>query len=103
MNFKLYQTKPVQYHCYMQPIRDKILTKPYPSEEITSGGIIVPENCRETSNKLLIVAVGDGTKDKPMVYSVGQTVFRIKDAGLEVEIAGETHYLISIDDVLGEV
>jgi chaperonin GroES len=78
----------------MTPIRNNVLVKPYPSEEISEGGIIVPESARAVSNKVLIVEVGRGTKERPMSLVKGQTGFRVKEWGEEIEINGETHYLM---------
>lgn len=78
----------------MKPIRNYVLVKPFPADEISEGGIFVPESARQESNKVHIVAVGNGTVKKPMNLKSGQTGFRVKDWGIPVEIDGETHYLM---------
>ena len=57
----------------MQPIRSNVLAKPYPPDEISDGGIFIPESARSESNKMLIIAVGNGTKDRPMKFKKGHT------------------------------
>lgn len=84
----------------MTPIRNQILVKPYPSDEISEGGIYVPESARKTSNKVVIVKVGNGTKDKPMKVKPGQTGFRVRDWGLEVMIDGQLHVIMDQDSIL---
>jgi chaperonin GroES len=84
----------------IRPIRNFILIKPCPSDEITAGGIIVPENIRERSSKAKVVSVGNGTKDRPMRYRPTYTVWVIKDAGVEVEQNGDKMYLVPDADVL---
>lgn len=84
----------------MKPIRTQILAKPYPSDEISEGGIFVPESARTPSNKLKIVAVGNGTKDKPMKLRAGQTGYRVKDWGCEVLVNGELHFIMDQDAIL---
>lgn len=84
----------------MKPIRENILVKPCESDSISEGGIFVPENCRAISNKGVIVAVGNGAKNKPMKVKVGQTAFRVKDWGQEVLIDGELHYLMNQDAII---
>lgn len=79
----------------MIPIREKVLVKPYPSDEMSSGGIIVSEAHRAVSNKMKVIAVGNGTKKDPMQFKEGDTAFRIKDCGDEVLIDGEKHFLVS--------
>ena len=83
----------------MKPIKNNVLVKPFPSDEISSGGIYVPESARKTSNKMEVVEVGTGTKDRPMQFRKGQTVYRVKDWGDEIIIKGQVHFLIK-DDAL---
>ena len=84
----------------MQPIRTNILAKPYPPDIMSDGGILIPESARSESNKMLIVAVGNGTKDRPMKFKKGQTIFRVKSWGTPVDIEGERHYLMDQDAIL---
>lgn len=84
----------------MQPIRDKILIRPLPSDEITTGGIIVPDTAKEVNNKGVVIAVGNGTKDKAMQFKPGDVVYRVKDNGTEIYIDGQLHILISQDWIL---
>lgn len=78
----------------MQPIRDNVLVKPYPSDEFSEGGIIVSEAHRAVSNKMQVIAVGNGTRKEPMGFSPGETAFRVKDHGEEIIINGEQYFLI---------
>lgn len=78
----------------MQPIRNQVLIKPFPPDEISEGGIFVPESARKESNKVHIVAVGRGTKENKMKLKPGQVAYRIKDWGTPVDIKGERHYLL---------
>lgn len=78
----------------IQPIRDNVLVKPFPSDEKSSGGIIVSEAHRAVSNKMEVVAVGNGTKKNPMNFKKGDTVFRVQNCGDEILINGEKHYIV---------
>jgi chaperonin GroES len=78
----------------MQPLRNQVLIKPFPPDEISEGGIFVPESARKESNKVHIVAVGRGTKENTMKLKPGQVAYRIKDWGMPVDIKGERHYLL---------
>ena len=85
----------------IRPLHNRIVVKPYPSDEKSKGGLFVPESYREESNKVLIVAVGNGTKDKPMKLKAGQTGFRVKDhSESEIIIEGEKHYLMNQDAII---
>lgn len=78
----------------MTPIRNQILFKPFPPDEISAGGIFVPESAREVNNKGMIVKVGAGTKIRPMKLKEGDIGFRVKDWGTDVLINGELHFLM---------
>jgi co-chaperonin GroES (HSP10) len=78
----------------MTPIRNQVLVKPFPGDEMSEGGIIVPENVRKPSNRVLVIKTGNGTKDKPMRMRGGIVAYRVKDWGCPVEIGGELHFLM---------
>lgn len=78
----------------MKPIRNNVLCKPYAPDEVSEGGIFVPESARQESNKMYIIAVGSGTPNKPMKLRAGQTAYRVKDWGTPVEVNGERHYIM---------
>lgn len=78
----------------MKPIRNFVLVKPFPADEISEGGIFVPESARHESNKVHVIAVGNGTSGRPMNLKAGQVAYRVKDWGTPVEIEGEKHYLM---------
>lgn len=82
------------------PIRTQVLVKPCESDSISEGGIIVPNNYKEESNKVEIIATGKGVKNKPMRYSAGQIAFRVKNHGTPIEENGELYYLMDQDALL---
>ena len=84
----------------MKPIRTQLLVKPFKSDEISSGGLFVPESAREISNKVVIIDVGNGTKKNPMLFKKGQIAFRVKEHGTQVLINDELHYLLDQSTIL---
>ena len=78
----------------MKPIKNKVLVKPFPSDELSSGGIYVSEAHREVSNKMEVIAVGNGTAKTPMQFKKGDVAFRVKGCGDEFIINGEKHFLV---------
>lgn len=85
----------------IQPIRNQVLVRPCASDDLSAGGIVVPDYFKERSAKAEIIAVGKGTKDKPMRIPSGVTCWHIKDAGVEIIEKGETLFLIEDRAVLG--
>lgn len=78
----------------MQLLGNKVLVKPFESDSMTSGGLYVPDNCKEVSNKVLVMAVGVGSPKKPMFIKPGDIAFRIKDCGEKVIFEGQDCFLI---------
>ncbi len=86
----------------MQPIRNIILTKPFPPDEVSEGGIFVPESARQESNKMRVIAVGNGTKERKMPFKEGQVVYRVKSWGTPVDIEGERYYLMDQNGIIAK-
>jgi len=86
----------------IQPIRNQVLVKPYPSDSISEFGIIVPDSCKKVSNKVKIVAVGKGSKEKPMKLKAGDIGFRVFEWGCPIEIDGELHFIMDSDSILAK-
>jgi chaperonin GroES len=80
----------------IQPIRKQILFKPFPGEEKSLGGIIVPEAFREPSNKGEVVAVGALCKK----VRKGDVAFRVKEWGQPISEDGVNYFLMDEDAVL---
>lgn len=79
----------------IKPVGQNVLVKPFPVDGVSAGGIYVPDSAKEDSNKVLIVAVGNGTSKNPMRFKEGDIAFRVKDNFLsEIVINGEKHFLM---------
>jgi chaperonin GroES len=87
----------------MTPLRDLVLVKPCAPDNITEGGLFIPTSVQVRNNRAVVVGVGKGTSKIEMEAKVGDTVIHIKDAGEEVIINGEAHYLICQNDILSYV
>ncbi len=85
----------------IQPIKDKILVQFEEGDEMSAGGIVVPESFRGRSNKGKVIAVGNGTKEKKMDIPVNATVWVVKDWGTEVIDNGVSYHLVEQSAVLG--
>ncbi len=84
----------------MIPIRTQILVKPFPADDISEGGIIIPDSAKKTSDKVLVVKCGNGTKEKPMKLREGDTGYRVHGWGTEIMINDELHILLDQDAIL---
>ena len=90
----------------IRPLQDRILVKRIAEEEISKGGIIIPDSAKEKPSEGKVVAAGkgkvreDGTV-QPLDVKKGDKILFSKYAGTEVNIDGEEHLIIREDDVLG--
>ncbi|GHV58360.1 10 kDa chaperonin [Bacteroidia bacterium] len=84
----------------IKPLADRVLIKPAAAEEKTVGGIIIPDSAKEKPLKGEVMAVGNGTKDEPMVLAAGEKVLYGKYAGTEIEIEGVQYLIMRQSDVL---
>ena len=92
----------------LKPLADRIVVTPTKAEEMTKGGIVLPDTAKERPQEGQVVAVGPGTtmengKVVPTEVKVGDKVIYSKYGGTEIKIAGEEHVVLRQDDVLAIV
>jgi co-chaperonin GroES (HSP10) len=84
----------------MKPIRDMVLVKPFAPEEITEGGLFLPEGYRERNCKAKVISVGRGTAKVKMEAKTDDVIFHIKGAGEPIILDNELVFLIRQNDIL---
>jgi chaperonin GroES len=89
-----------------RPLHDRILVERVESEEVTKGGIILPDSAKEKPQQGKVVAVGSGksTEDGkviPLELKEGDMILFGKYSGSEVKIEGVEYLIMKEDDVLG--
>jgi chaperonin GroES len=89
----------------IKPLHDRILLKRSEGEEVTKGGIIIPDSAKEKPIEGTVVAVGGGKKledgsVRELQVKEGDTVLYSKYSGTEVKIEGTEHLIIREDDIL---
>ena len=87
----------------IQPLADRVLVQPAAAEEKTVGGIIIPDSAKEKPLRGTVLAVGNGTKDEPMILKQGDQVLYGKYAGTELEFDGEKYLIIKQQDILAVI
>jgi len=76
------------------PILDNVLIRPFPSENISLGGIVVADSFKVRNQKATVVAAGKGTKKRPMQFKPGDVAYNIQNSGEEIIIDGVQHFLV---------
>jgi chaperonin GroES len=85
------------------PLHDRVIVKAAAAEEVTKGGIIIPDTAKEKPQRGTVVAAGPGKKDEPMTVKPGDTVLYGKYAGTEIAIDGEDLLIMRESDILAIV
>lgn len=88
------------------PLNDRVLVKRLDEEEVTKGGIIIPDSAKEKPMRGEIIAVGPGKlaedgKRTPLTVAKGNKVLFNKYAGTEIKLEGVEHLMMREDDILG--
>jgi len=92
----------------LKPLHDRVLVRRLEEEEVTKGGIIIPDTAKEKPMKGAVMSVGpgktgdDGKKIKPAVKR-GDLVLFNKYAGTEISIDGVEHLVMREDDILAVI
>ena len=92
----------------IRPLQDRIIVKRIEGDEVSPGGIIIPDSAKEKPQEGKVIAVGKGKigedgKVQPLDVKKGDKVLFSKYAGNEVNIDGDEHLIIREDDVLGVI
>lgn len=89
----------------LKPLHDRIVVEAAAKEEVSSGGIILPDSAQEKPLKGTVIAVGPGKRldsgqIATMDVSVGDTILYGKYAGTEVTVDGKDYLIVRSEDVL---
>jgi len=89
----------------IKPLGERVVLKPLPMEEVTKGGIVLPDTAKEKPQKGEVVAVGPGRlldngQRVPIDLKVGDQVLYSKYAGNEIKLDGEEYLILRESDVL---
>jgi chaperonin GroES len=84
------------------------VVEPLEQEEMTSGGIVLPETAKEKPQKGKVLSTGPGDRDEdgkriPMDVSVGDTVLFAKYSGTEIKMDGKKLLILRESDLLAIV
>ncbi len=91
----------------LQPLADRLVVKPIEREEITRGGIVLPDTAKEKSQEGEVLAVGPGRlsedgKRIAMEVGVGDIVIYAKYGGTEIKIDNEELIILHENDILAK-
>ena len=91
----------------LKPLADRVLVKPIEREEVTKGGIVLPDTAKEKPQEGEVIAVGPGrlSEDGKRIaidIKVGDKVIYTKYGGTEIKIEDEELVILRESDILAK-
>lgn len=92
----------------LKPLGNRVVVEPIEQEEVTAGGIVLPETAKEKPQKGNVLSVGPGERDDqgkyiPMDIVVGDVVLFAKYSGTEIKVDGKKLLILRDADILAKV
>jgi len=92
----------------LKPLGDRVVVEPIEQEDVTMGGIVLPETAKEKPQKGTVLSIGPGARDEDgkriaMDVQVNDTVLFAKYAGTEIKIEGKKYLILRESDLLAIV
>jgi len=92
----------------LKPLGNRVVVEPTEQEEITAGGIVLPETAKEKPQKGTVLSAGPGERDDkgkyiPMDVKPGDTVLFAKYSGTEIKVDGKKLLILRESDLLAIV
>ena len=92
----------------LRPLDDRVVVEPVEAEEVTAGGIVLPDTAKEKPRRGTVLAVGPGklldSGDRGILsVAVGDEVIYGKYVGTDIEVDGRDVKILRESDVLAKV
>jgi chaperonin GroES len=83
----------------IKPLGNRLVVEPIEQEEITAGGIVLPETAKEKPQKGTVLAVGPGERNEKGDH----TVLFAKYSGTEIKYDGKKLLIMRESDILAKL
>jgi len=92
----------------LRPLDDRVVVEPSEAEEVTAGGIVLPDAAQEKPQRGKVIAVGagkllDSGNRGELSVSIGDEVIYGKYGGSDVEVDGQELKILRESDILAKV
>jgi len=89
----------------LKPLGSRVVVEPLEENDVTAGGIVLPETAKEKPQKGVVLSVGPGDRDDEgkriaMDVVVGDTVLFAKYGGTEIKYEGKKLLILREADLL---
>jgi chaperonin GroES len=98
----------VKDNIKLRPLDDRVVVEPKEAEEMTAGGIFLPDTAKEKPQRGTIVAIGPGKLLESgmrghLSVGVGDEVIYGKYSGSEIEVDGRDVKILRETDILAKI
>ena len=92
----------------LRPLDDRIVVEPVDAEQVTAGGIVLPDSAQEKPQRGTVVAIGPGRlldsgERGELSVAVGDEVIYGTYAGSDFEVEGREVKILRESDILAKV
>lgn len=92
----------------LRPLDDRVVVEPLAAEEMTAGGIVLPDSAKEKPQRGVVVAIGagrllDNGERSVLSIAVGDEVIYGKYSGSDLEVDGNEIKILRESDILAKV
>jgi len=92
----------------LRPLEDRVVVQPLEAEEITAGGIVLPDAAQEKPQRGKVVAVGPGKlldsgNRGELSIGLGDEVIFARYGGSDVEVDGNELKIMRETDILAKM
>jgi chaperonin GroES len=89
----------------IRPLGDRVVVEVTEAEDVSPGGIVLPDTAQEKPQRGKVVAVGPGRvletgETGPMGVKVGDIIIFSKYGGTEIKLDGKEYTILRESDVL---
>ena len=92
----------------LRPLDDRVVVEPMEAEQMTAGGIVLPDTAKEKPQRGTVISTGPGKlmdsgERGTMSVKVGDEVIYGKYSGTEIELNGQDVKILREADILAKV
>ena len=92
----------------LRPLDDRVVVEPMEAEQMTAGGIVLPDTAKEKPQRGTVISIGPGKlmdsgERGQMSVSIGDEVIYGKYSGTEIELNGQDVKILRESDILAKV
>jgi chaperonin GroES len=92
----------------LRPLDDRVVVETLEAEQMTAGGIVLPDAAQEKPQRGKVIATGPGKlldsgNRGELSVKIGDEVIFGKYGGSEVEVDGEEYKILRESDILAKV